>query len=495
MRGASYGKARGTSPAARRVSARVGSGVSAAVAAGMGLAASLVALAGFAMPGTARADEPWLLGAEASALVPLGEPEATLFGPGGSLAVSAYHPLTPWLLGGARLRLGLLSDGEPPARANQRDPGLGGLGALTAALRFRPSGFGADDGSRGAGFYAEVALGAALTGTRVRFAAEAGVGYLFRIGPIDLGPTLRFTQIVEPQGALDDRDGLLLCAGVEALLFDPRPRVVRRVVARRGPGDTDHDTIVDPEDACVEEPEDADGFEDADGCPDLDNDADRVRDADDGCPLVAEDRDGFEDADGCPEPDNDGDGILDVDDRCPFDAEIVNGVDDADGCPDEGLIALVDDRIVLDETVLFDVERARVKSSARPVLNAIVTLISQHPEWTRLRIEGHADTRGDATFNQDLSERRAANVRDALVGLGVSAQIIESVGYGATRPRAVPEGEALATEALHQRNRRVEFVVVARRGETPPPAEEPPAPAPEASPPVTAQPASPGGTP
>ncbi len=465
-----------------------------------GFAASLLALAGLVLPGTARADEPWLLGAEASALVPLGEPQSMLFGPGGSLALSAYHPLTPWLLGGARLRLGLLSNGEPPTRANQLDPGLGGLGALTGALRVRPSGFGADDGSRGDGFYAEVAAGAALTGTRIRFTAEAGLGYLFRAGPIDIGPTLRFSQIIEAEGALDDRDAFLLVAGVEVLLFDPRPRVVRRAVARRGPRDTDHDTIFDPEDACVEEPEDADGFEDADGCPDLDNDADRVRDADDGCPLVAEDRDGFEDSDGCPEPDNDGDGILDVDDRCPFDAEIVNGVDDADGCPDEGLIALVDDRIVLDETVLFDVERARVKSSARPVLNAIVTLVSQHPEWTRLRIEGHADTRGDATFNQELSERRAANVREALVGLGVPETIIESVGYGATRPRALPEGEALPTEALHQRNRRVEFVVVARRGETPPPAEQPPAPAPDASapeapPPVTAPPASPGGTP
>ena len=461
------------------------------------VAAFGVALACLVEPRPARADEPWLLGAEASALVPLGEPQATLFGPGGSVAVSAYHPLAPWLLGGARLRLGLISNGEPPTRANQLDPGLGGIGALTASLRFRPSGFGADDGARGDGFYVEVALGAALTGTRARFTAEAGTGYLFRVGPLELGPTVRFTQIVEPQGALDDRDAFLLVAGVEALLFDPRPRVVRRGVARRGPRDTDHDTIFDPEDACVEEPEDADGFEDADGCPDLDNDADRLRDADDGCPLVPEDRDGFEDADGCPDPDNDGDEILDVDDRCPLDAEIVNGVEDADGCPDEGLIALVDDRIVLDETVLFDVERARVKSTARPVLNAIVTLVSQHPEWTRLRIEGHADTRGDATFNQELSERRAGNVRDALVSLGVPAQTIESVGFGASRPRVTAEDDSLSTEARHQRNRRVEFVVVARSGDAAPDAPAPSAPASQepssASPVVT--PTSPGAEP
>ena len=42
---------------------------------------------------------------------------------------------------GARLRLALLSDGDSPTRANQLDPGLGGLGALTAALRFRFAGW------------------------------------------------------------------------------------------------------------------------------------------------------------------------------------------------------------------------------------------------------------------------------------------------------------------------------------------------------------------
>ena len=63
-----------------------------------------------------------------------------------------------------------------------------------------------------------------------------------------------------------------------------------------------------------------DGFQDADGCPDKDNDGDGLLDADDNCPDVAEDRDGFEDEDGCPDEDNDGDGILDVDDECPDDA-------------------------------------------------------------------------------------------------------------------------------------------------------------------------------
>ena len=66
----------------------------------------------------------------------------------------------------------------------------------------------------------------------------------------------------------------------------------------------------------------------------LDRDGDGVSDDRDRCPDDPEDRDGFEDEDGCPDPDNDGDGIRDVDDRCPNDAEDRDGVEDQDGCPD-----------------------------------------------------------------------------------------------------------------------------------------------------------------
>jgi hypothetical protein len=114
-------------------------------------------------------------------------------------------------------------------------------------------------------------------------------------------------------------------------------------------GDRDGDGIPDNNDKCPDDPEDFDGFEDEDGCPDPDNDHDGVRDVDDRCPNIPgpapdgcprsgtsndrdgdgipdnvdkcpdapEDKDGFEDADGCPDPDNDKDGILDVNDKCP----------------------------------------------------------------------------------------------------------------------------------------------------------------------------------
>ncbi len=112
--------------------------------------------------------------------------------------------------------------------------------------------------------------------------------------------------------------------------------------------DRDGDGIGDDVDLCPTEPEDFDGFQDEDGCPDPDNDGDLILDQNDmcpnvpgpkpdGCPIAAasdrdgdgvvdnidkcpdhpEDMDGFQDADGCPDPDNDGDGILDRNDKCP----------------------------------------------------------------------------------------------------------------------------------------------------------------------------------
>ena len=82
-------------------------------------------------------------------------------------------------------------------------------------------------------------------------------------------------------------------------------------------GDRDHDGIPDDLDKCPDDPEDKDGFQDDDGCPDPDNDHDGILDKDDQCPNDPEDKDGFQDDDGCPDPDNDQDGILDVDDKCP----------------------------------------------------------------------------------------------------------------------------------------------------------------------------------
>jgi OmpA-OmpF porin, OOP family len=100
--------------------------------------------------------------------------------------------------------------------------------------------------------------------------------------------------------------------------------------------DSDGDGIPDVRDQCPDMPEDKDGFQDEDGCPDFDNDNDGIYDAQDKCPNDPEDFDGFEDQDGCLDIDNDHDGIADKLDKCPNIPEDIDGYMDDDGCPEGG---------------------------------------------------------------------------------------------------------------------------------------------------------------
>lgn len=102
-----------------------------------------------------------------------------------------------------------------------------------------------------------------------------------------------------------------------------------------GARDSDGDTIPDDADKCPKQPEDPDGFQDSDGCPELDNDGDGVADDQDRCPDKPETKNGFKDDDGCPdEPDRDNDGVPDKLDKCPDAPEDTDGFEDTDGCPD-----------------------------------------------------------------------------------------------------------------------------------------------------------------
>jgi hypothetical protein len=86
-------------------------------------------------------------------------------------------------------------------------------------------------------------------------------------------------------------------------------------------------------DHCIGLPEDFDGFEDDDGCPE-DNDHDAVPDEEDRCPTVDEDEDGFQDEDGCPDPDNDDDGVNEPEDQCPDTPMGPHPDPSRAGCPD-----------------------------------------------------------------------------------------------------------------------------------------------------------------
>ncbi len=131
--------------------------------------------------------------------------------------------------------------------------------------------------------------------------------------------------------------GLSLNAGVGTGLVSgvgsPEPRFFLGLVYAPDRRDRDHDGVPDVSDKCPDVPEDRDGFQDEDGCPDPDNDGDTILDADDKCPNQPEDFDQFQDEDGCPDPDNDNDGIDDLHDACPNDPEDHKPPKPNDGCP------------------------------------------------------------------------------------------------------------------------------------------------------------------
>ncbi len=213
--------------------------------------------------------------------------------------------------------------------------------------------------------------------------------------------------------------------------------------------DNDKDGIPDDKDKCPNEPEDKDGFQDEDGCPDLDNDGDGIPDDKDRCPNEPEDKDGFQDEDGCPDLDNDGDGIPDDKDKCPNEPETKNGIDDEDGCPDSGS---TDDSA--QRVVDFAGGGASLSESAKAQLDELAVRLRANAAL-RIRIDGHADARGGKVTPQRLSEQRAQAVRAYLTTRGVADDRMAAAGFGARRPQ-VTKG----TRAERRRNDRVEITIV-----------------------------------
>jgi OmpA-OmpF porin, OOP family len=121
--------------------------------------------------------------------------------------------------------------------------------------------------------------------------------------------------------------------GVDEAIGAPRARFFTSIGYAPDVRDSDGDGVGNAKDKCPLIPEDKDGYDDRDGCPDDDNDGDRRPDGEDKCPTESEDLDGFDDDDGCPELDNDGDKIEDLADKCPNDAEDGKEPYAKDGCP------------------------------------------------------------------------------------------------------------------------------------------------------------------
>ena len=299
---------------------------------------------------------------------------------------------------------------------------------------------------------------ATLTGLEAL--ASAGVD----LGRVDIGAFAGF-GLVDGIGVPDVRVGL----SVRGRILGGRPSIK----------DEDTDGVADGVDQCPAEREDDDGFQDEDGCPELDDDVDGIPDTDDRCPNDPEDRDFFKDTDGCPDLDDDGDSLPDIHDRCPRDP----GPPESDGCPDRdrdgmldpsdkcpddaaipgtdllhndgcpGRVVVFPDRIRLGATITFDPGKAIIRPESASLVAEIAAVLKRYPDLPRVEIGAHVDAGADPTLK--VTAARAEAVRAALVQAGVPAEKLLAVGYGEVRPLAPND-----TEDNRAKNRRVELVFV-----------------------------------
>jgi outer membrane protein OmpA-like peptidoglycan-associated protein len=229
--------------------------------------------------------------------------------------------------------------------------------------------------------------------------------------------------------------------------------------------DNDADGREDKVDKCPDDPEDDDGYLDNDGCPDVDNDKDGIVDTADRCSDQAETVNGFDDEDGCPDDkpvdDSDGDGFKDDVDRCPYDAEDLNGFEDEDGCPDDRLknarVVVTASAIKINDVIFFDTGKATIQDRSFDLLDELGKVIAEHPEIKKIRVEGHTDNKGDDLSNLKLSQARAESVAAYLKSHGIDGSRLDAAGFGEMRPIATND-----TEDGRAQNRRVEFIIVDR---------------------------------
>lgn len=252
-----------------------------------------------------------------------------------------------------------------------------------------------------------------------------------------------------------DRDG----DGI--LDIDDRCPDVAGSKTANGCPDADLDGVADAEDRCPNEA----GLPAMAGCPD--RDADGVADIDDNCPDVPglaqykgcpdTDNDGLPDnEDKCPEkpgplanegcPDTDNDGIADHMDKCPD----VAGTQENYGCPE--VAVEVKKRLAFAATAIqFDLGKASIKSSSNKILDEIVQILKDYPDYN-MTIDGYTDNTGRAERNLELSKERANSVRDYFISKGIDANRLMADGHGDANPVASNK-----TRAGRAKNRRVEM--------------------------------------
>jgi outer membrane protein OmpA-like peptidoglycan-associated protein len=262
-----------------------------------------------------------------------------------------------------------------------------------------------------------------------------------RIGPLFVGSGSVLSSLMKQRiQTADAHVGLTIPIFKPASTKDKKPTLADTVYRdKKLIDDRDGDGVVDSKDQCPDSAGPIPLF----GCPD--DDGDGVPNYKDKCPQVK----GSPNFQGCPAPDTDGDSVNDDDDKCP----LVKGVKSNFGCPPINAEYINKVNRAADR-VFFIRAKANIEPISLTELDRVVEVL-QSDTTLRLRIEGYTDDEGPDAREIALSTRRARSVFHYLVKQGISAERMDYIGYGKSKPLAAndtPEGMA--------QNRRVEMILM-----------------------------------
>ncbi|MGB3547496.1 MAG: OmpA family protein [Saprospiraceae bacterium] len=111
--------------------------------------------------------------------------------------------------------------------------------------------------------------------------------------------------------------------------------------------------------------------------------------------------------------------------------------------------------VTFDSGILYGFDSSTLSAASKTNLDNLVTILNKYPD-TELTVDGHTDSKGSDTYNQTLSEKRAASVADYITMKGIMRSRITTVGHGEMQPVATND-----TEEGRAQNRRVEVAIVA----------------------------------
>jgi peptidoglycan-associated lipoprotein len=114
--------------------------------------------------------------------------------------------------------------------------------------------------------------------------------------------------------------------------------------------------------------------------------------------------------------------------------------------------------IVLGE-LLFDFNKADIRPDAEPALIQILNLMNKYPDMV-IELSSHTDSKGSATYNQSLSQKRAESSKTWLVAKGIVTDRIKAIGKGESELRNRCADGVECSDEEHQYNRRTDFKII-----------------------------------